>query len=868
MNLDLFPMKRVLVVIFVFFSSLIFSQDLSYKHFSTHNGLPSNQVYNIYQDNNGFIWFATDRGIAKYDGDQFTLYDQSDGLTSSTIFRFFPQKNGDVWCSTFQNKWFYFNPDNIKFTPYAFNDTIVKYSKGGLNENFYLSNNGTIYIGYQNANGFLAISKNGELLHSLEENNDMYIQDSSNCIVEYDDEAFFNYNSLKSLDEISERLRVLKHVELHRFPSSNYHKEFKIGDCVVFSNGNDLVIKNSKESTISKTYENRIIGLGKYDDKHIWVGFVKGGLKIISLNGELVNHYLDNKSVTFCSHDFHGGFWMSTLSNGVFYSKNSHIKKYTFNDDDIYFVANGKEDNVIVGTIVGDNYEINNDSIELFSSVKIKTPDVINYNKFHSSYISAYQGFKDRYSFNSKGFTDNSNLISLVNNLITISNNINKPFLAAGTVKFMYWNKSINSISTVYINNRIRSVSWCDKGIYIGTLNGLFKYDTINLEIKPFNNPLLKNRVEVVETYNNKAYIGTMGGGLVVLEKDSIIQIAKKDGLSSNLVNKLFVENDSIIWLATNNGLNRVLISNSQISVKNFNEDDGLVDSYINDVFIKGETVWVATRSGLCSMSNNDFVKDSTIDLFLKWAYVESENSFLSDSLLLNLDYKKNNLNFHFNAAYFSAENGIEFRYKLVGQEDSWNYTSLREIKYFSLNSGSYEIKVQASINGSDWSVNEITKSFVIYPPFYQTNWFYLLIAISISSLIYLFFKIRVLTYNRDIVRELLRLLLKKITPKTSHFTVKDQGLDVKVNSQDVLYVKASGNYLELYTTNKRYLIRCKIGDFLTMVPDKIEYVKINRSHIVRKDKIQGKSSKSIQIAGEEFVVSKTYQKEVNEIVL
>ena len=226
--------------------------------------------------------------------------------------------------------------------------------------------------------------------------------------------------------------------------------------------------------------------------------------------------------------------------------------------------------------------------LNCFRLSKIKSPDVINYNKFHSSYISAYQGFNDRYSFNSKGFTDNSNVISLVNNLITISNDINKPFLAAGTVKFMYWNKSINSISTVYINNRIRSVSWCDKAIFIGTLNGLFKYDTINLEIKPFNNPLLKNRIEVVETLNNKAYIGTMGEGLVVLENDSIIQISKKDGLSSNLVNKLFVENDSIIWLATNNGLNRVLISNPQISVKTFNEDDGLVDSYINDVFIKG----------------------------------------------------------------------------------------------------------------------------------------------------------------------------------------------------------------------------------------------------------------------------------------
>ena len=85
-------MIRFIVFLFLLFELSAFSQDLSYVHYSTHNGLPSNQVYNIFQDNNGFVWFATDRGIAKYDGNKFTQYDQSDGLPSSTIFRFFPQK--------------------------------------------------------------------------------------------------------------------------------------------------------------------------------------------------------------------------------------------------------------------------------------------------------------------------------------------------------------------------------------------------------------------------------------------------------------------------------------------------------------------------------------------------------------------------------------------------------------------------------------------------------------------------------------------------------------------------------------------------------------------------------------------------------
>ena len=166
----------------------------------------------------------------------------------------------------------------------------------------------------------------------------------------------------------------------------------------------------------------------------------------------------------------------------------------------------------------------------------------------------------------------------------------------------------------------------------------------------------------------------------------------------------------------------------------------------------------------------------------------------------------------------------------------------------------------------SDWELNEISKEFVIYPPFYQTNWFYFLILISIGSLIYFFFKIRVLTYNRDIVRELLRMLLKKIKPKSSFFIVKVQGLDVKVNSDEVLYVKSDGNYLEIYTLLKRYVIRCKIGEFLSLVPDKLEYLRVSRTYIIRIDKIQSKNSKTVKVNNHEIVVGKTYQKGINDL--
>ena len=857
-------MKKYIVVILSLLKLLVFSQDLSYVHYSTHNGLPSNQVYDLYQDNNGFMWFATDRGIAKYDGDKFTQYDQSDGLISNTIFRFFPQENGDWWCSTFQNKWFFFNPDNNIFIPYEYNDTVVKYSKGELNESFYLAENGTVFIGFQTRSGYLAVSKTGEIINALDGPNLSPYKRFD--IIAYNDSSFFYYSKSEN-ENLTPYLKTcgFKKSELLIDASETgfYHKAFRMGDYFFFSNNNKLLFNYNNSSILINKYERDIIGIGKYDDSHIWVGFRKGGVKIISLEGGEKQSFLKDKSVTCCYKDVHEGIWFSTLSDGVYHARNSEIIKYKLKDDYISFVTNGYGSKVIVGTFFGENYEIDNKTINLVSSTKDEMPNLVVYNNSQLSYLESKFDVNQKTNqliYDKKKF--------IVSRISSFCDDSEKPFLFASATSFTYFNTSKSSFEVNRIKNRIRSLCWSNKGVYIGTLNGLIEYDTSNREVSFLSDSLLKVRIESVKTFNDKVFIGTMGHGLLIMNDDSLIQISKKEGLSSNLVNALFVENDSIIWVATNNGLNRVFIGNSQIIVKQFNEGNGLVDSYINDVYIKENTIWIATRSGFCSMSNSGFINDSTVNLFFQWESVSSLNNFWSDSALMNLDYNQNNLVFKYNAAYFSANNGIEFRYKLVGNENLWNYTSSREVKCFLLNPGSYLIKVQASVNGSDWQANELSKSFVIYPPFYQTNWFYSFIILLICALVYFFFKIRVLSYNKDIVRELLRILLKRLTQNSRFFIVKEQGVDLKINSDDVLYIKSEGNYLDIVTKHKKYVIRCKIGDFLNLVPDKIEYLKINRSHIVRKDKIQAKSSKTIQIANEEFNVSRTYQKDVNDLLL
>jgi len=38
------------------------------------SGMPSNSVFDVFQDSKGFMWFATGKGLCRYDGNNFELY--------------------------------------------------------------------------------------------------------------------------------------------------------------------------------------------------------------------------------------------------------------------------------------------------------------------------------------------------------------------------------------------------------------------------------------------------------------------------------------------------------------------------------------------------------------------------------------------------------------------------------------------------------------------------------------------------------------------------------------------------------------------------------------------------------------------------
>jgi len=71
--------KNTLFLFTIFLLTLptfLFSQqpDLKFQHITSADGLLSNWLYIIMEDQFGFLWFAMDKGLARYDGYQFKTY--------------------------------------------------------------------------------------------------------------------------------------------------------------------------------------------------------------------------------------------------------------------------------------------------------------------------------------------------------------------------------------------------------------------------------------------------------------------------------------------------------------------------------------------------------------------------------------------------------------------------------------------------------------------------------------------------------------------------------------------------------------------------------------------------------------------------
>ena len=70
--------------------------------FTTVDGLPSNAVHQVVEDRNGYLWFATDDGLARFDGRHFRIWRREQGLVDNQLLTLALDEHDRLWMGTGQ----------------------------------------------------------------------------------------------------------------------------------------------------------------------------------------------------------------------------------------------------------------------------------------------------------------------------------------------------------------------------------------------------------------------------------------------------------------------------------------------------------------------------------------------------------------------------------------------------------------------------------------------------------------------------------------------------------------------------------------------------------------------------------------------
>ena len=100
-------------------------KQVRFDHYNSEDGLSQDSVFDILQDSKGFLWFATQDGLNRFDGYTFTIYKHNirdeNSLTGNFIRCIHEDKAGNLWIGTYNDGLNRFDPETETFTRYQNN---------------------------------------------------------------------------------------------------------------------------------------------------------------------------------------------------------------------------------------------------------------------------------------------------------------------------------------------------------------------------------------------------------------------------------------------------------------------------------------------------------------------------------------------------------------------------------------------------------------------------------------------------------------------------------------------------------------------------------------------------------------------------
>jgi ligand-binding sensor domain-containing protein len=743
-----------LLILSLFFQQFAIAQQFNYTNFTTSQGLPSSEVYDILQDHKGYMWFATDHGVARYNGKEFTPYTIANGLLDNTVLRMTEDSKGRIWFLSQSNEICYWQNDSIYKSPLSnlFRANII--GSNYVVSSFFIDSSDNVWINSYVSLFFSDNKKNYNTFQHLKPFKDcnvsIKIVDNKRAFVFMDPHKSYGmippaatHVTMKFGYDIMNSLRY-KSVPFSGSdcikPIRSYRSTISKEGTIFFSISNLLFsISKNKEISVTK-FKFQIIGLSVDSQNGLWIGFLKDGVSYFK-NSDLTKSpvtFLNNCSIGVISFDHEGGVWMGSLEKGVFYIPSTSIFVYTnvpvLND---HIVSINKiKDRLLVNTFGRLMYEVTPQHVipcETLNTLQ-KKRDLITLKQLGNNVYGACGQGVITFDSNLKFIHEAIGIYGLGGNNIFQTKDHIFWLTDAGFIR------KIDDLKTVPIRYaspaRMMSVLSEENDLILGTKKGLYLFKDRKFYAQASKNPLLKSPIAaMVKGENNDLWIATIGNGVLLLKNDIVTQFQKNDGLISNICTAIIKDQYNNIWVGTNNGLTCINKEQKNWSFKNITTKNGINSDEITKLYADKNTLWIGTIAGLSFLEIDNAIKTvPPSPTYIRSIKINNKSIGVNQH---EFPYNENNLKFELNGLTYSDNGNHRYRYRLAELDTSWQETKTNEILINNLAPGNYTLQAQVANTDNIWSTKSATYLFTINNPFWLTWWFILLEIFLVSLIVY-----------------------------------------------------------------------------------------------------------------------------------
>jgi len=740
------------------FASLqgVIAQHPVYRHFSVEDGLPSSELYHIIQDSKGFIWIATNMGVCRYDGMHFIVFDTQDGLPENTVFDITEDKAGRIWFVSFPCQLSYF--DGKRIVEYKYNNILREFRGYGIvpeKGSLIINNDGSLYLSLMRT-GLIYVSNKGKLVIQKQ-----FPNSNSINLGQFHDRLVIS-RGLINLNGDFINIQIPPFRKLIPLPQSEFYANanfyFAKSDSAIFIGKNEYIISVKKGGVSdNRSMGDKINFVNSDANNVLWIGTDGSGLFGFE-NGDVSKkptyHYLDGNAITAFCIDREGGKWFTTIESGLFYLPSdrfysldategltgnritsiSKAGKYVFfSTMDPYI--NFFDGNHVKNLRLSENpkatsnkvYFDGNDVLWIGTNEYLYSTrkDLFNSNSLIKKYFPVKLRVKEIISWN-----NDSIFVSEAYGLNILKNQ-----------KVVY-----NSITDDSLELRIEALARVSSDkLLIGSFKGLWSFAGGNLSYLGNANPKLQKRITALAYYEplGLTAIGTKGEGLLLQLNDTLIEVNRSNGLSSNSVSCLFIQNDEL-WIGSNYGVNLINLKNigtKPIVINHYNSYNGLISNEVNDIDGDADNIYIATNNGLTVFNyRNYFPVSLPPPVYISNFKVMNRDTSLTQGL--KLAASQSMVSIDYIGVVFNSGGRNAYYYRLKGLADNWNYTTSSQVEYAYLPPGEYVFEVLAVGPSGIKSASPAVFNFSIDLPFWKTWWFILIasiVAISLIVMLYLY---------------------------------------------------------------------------------------------------------------------------------